>query len=108
MALSLGYVAPAASLANAWDTRMGGALADAVSCNAVVKAFGAEEREDARLGRGRRQMARPHAAHLDSAARSTARSQGAMLLLLRAAIIGLGAAALVAGPAPRPATSPSC
>ena len=50
-ALSLGYVAPAARLANQWDTRMGGALADAVSCNAVVKAFGAEEREDVRLGR---------------------------------------------------------
>ena len=28
---------------------MGGALADAVSCNAVVKAFGAETREEARL-----------------------------------------------------------
>ncbi|WP_447919215.1 ABC transporter ATP-binding protein [Achromobacter aegrifaciens] len=50
-ALSLGYVAPAARLGNAWDTRMGGALADAVSCNAVVKAFGAEEREEARLDR---------------------------------------------------------
>ncbi|WP_292096572.1 ABC transporter transmembrane domain-containing protein, partial [Mesorhizobium sp.] len=30
--LSLGYVAPAARLANSWDTRLGGALADAVSC----------------------------------------------------------------------------
>ena len=33
VAMSLGFVAPAARLANAWDTRMGGALADAVSCN---------------------------------------------------------------------------
>ncbi|MDQ8034205.1 MAG: ABC transporter ATP-binding protein [Bordetella sp.] len=48
--LSLAYVAPAARLANAWDTRMGGALADAISCNAVVKAFGAEDREQRRLG----------------------------------------------------------
>lgn len=47
--LSLAYVAPAASLANTWDTRMGGALADAISCNSVVKAFGAELREEARL-----------------------------------------------------------
>lgn len=47
--MALGYVAPMASLANAWDTRLGGSLADAVTCNAVVKAFGAEEREDARL-----------------------------------------------------------
>lgn len=44
--ISLGIVAPAATLANAWDTRMGGALADAISCNSVVKAFGAEARED--------------------------------------------------------------
>jgi ATP-binding cassette, subfamily B, bacterial len=47
--LSLGFVAPAASLANAWDTRVGGALADAISCNAVVKGFGAEDREEERL-----------------------------------------------------------
>lgn len=49
--LSLGYVAPAARLANAQDTRLGAALADSVTCNAVVKAFGAESREDARLDR---------------------------------------------------------
>ncbi|MDV3253423.1 ABC transporter ATP-binding protein/permease [Devosia sp. BK] len=47
--MSVGYVAPAASLANAWDTRLGGSLADAVSCNSVVKAFGAEHREEERL-----------------------------------------------------------
>ena len=47
---SLFWVAPAAHLSNAWDTRLGGALADAVTCNAVVKAFGAETREEARLG----------------------------------------------------------
>lgn len=49
--LSIGYVGPAARLSNQWDTKMGGALADAVSCNAVVKAFGAETREDSRLMR---------------------------------------------------------
>jgi ATP-binding cassette subfamily B protein len=48
--LSTLWVAPAASLANAWDTKVGGALADAVSCNIVVKGFGAEDREEARLG----------------------------------------------------------
>ena len=47
--LTVTYVAPAASLSNSWDTRTGGALADAVSCNAVVKAFGAEAREEKRL-----------------------------------------------------------
>jgi len=50
VALSMGFVSPAATLANAWDTRLGGALADAVSCNSVVKAFGAETREENRLG----------------------------------------------------------
>src|SRR5690606_9817824 len=44
--LTVTYVAPAATLSNSWDTRTGGALADAVSCNAVVKAFGAESREE--------------------------------------------------------------
>jgi ATP-binding cassette subfamily B protein len=49
--LSTQYIAPAARLSNAWDTRVGGTLADALTCNAVVKSFGAEEREDARLAR---------------------------------------------------------
>ena len=48
-ALSLGFVAPAARLGNAWDTRLGGVLADAITCNPVVKAFGAERREETRL-----------------------------------------------------------
>lgn len=47
--LSVNYVAPAARLANSWDTRVGGSLADSVTCNPVVKAFGAETREDQRL-----------------------------------------------------------
>jgi ATP-binding cassette subfamily B protein len=51
LALTLFIVAPAATLSNAWDTRLGGTLADAVSCNAVVKAFGAETREESRLGK---------------------------------------------------------
>ncbi len=51
IALAVGYVAPAARLSNAQDTRVGGALADSITCNAVVKSFGAESREDARLNR---------------------------------------------------------
>ncbi|MBY3074949.1 ABC transporter ATP-binding protein [Rhizobium laguerreae] len=49
VALSMGFVSPAARLANAWDTKLGGALGDAISCNSVVKAFGAESREEGRL-----------------------------------------------------------
>jgi ATP-binding cassette subfamily B protein len=43
------YVAPSARLSNRQDTRIGASLADAVTCNVVVKAFGAESREDATL-----------------------------------------------------------
>src|SRR6266704_1047678 len=49
VAFSTRYIAPAARVSNAWDTKVGGTLADALTCNAVVKSFGAEAREDARL-----------------------------------------------------------
>ena len=49
--LATRVIAPAATLSNALDTRLGGALSDAIGNNAVVKAFGAEAREDARLAR---------------------------------------------------------
>ena len=48
--VSLRYVAPMNVLSNEADTAVGGALADAITCNSVVKSFGAEEREDARFG----------------------------------------------------------
>jgi ATP-binding cassette subfamily B protein len=51
VSLSLYYVAPAARLSNAKDTRIGAAMADAITCNAVVKSFGAESREDYRLAK---------------------------------------------------------
>jgi len=47
--LATKVLAPAARLSNQWDTRVGGLLADAIGTNAVVKAFAAEAREDARL-----------------------------------------------------------
>lgn len=85
--LSLGYVAPAARLGNIWDTRMGGALADAVGCNAVVKAFGAERREDARLvrliGRWRQRTSRTW-----RRLRVNGGVQGIMLVAMRAVILG--------------------
>jgi ATP-binding cassette subfamily B protein len=43
------WIAPASRLSNQWDTKIGGVLADAIGTNAVVKAFGAEPREDDRL-----------------------------------------------------------
>ncbi|ESZ19963.1 ABC transporter ATP-binding protein [Mesorhizobium sp. L2C084A000] len=85
--LSLGYVAPAASLANSWDSRLGGALADAISCNAVVKGFGAEVREDKRLAKF---IAKWKHRTRRTWVRGTISStiQGMTLVALRAAVIG--------------------
>lgn len=44
------YLAPDYAAANAADTRIGAALADAIGANATVKAFGAEAREESRFG----------------------------------------------------------
>jgi ATP-binding cassette subfamily B protein len=85
--LALGYVAPAARLANTWDTRMGGALADAVSCNAVVKAFGAEEREESRLGTVLEKW-RSRTRRTWNRGTINGAVQGGMLVLMRAAIVG--------------------
>ncbi|CAO4133527.1 ABC transporter ATP-binding protein [Methylorubrum extorquens] len=49
--LATRVIGPAATLSNALDTRLGGALSDTIGNNAVVKAFGAEAREDERLAR---------------------------------------------------------
>ena len=87
--LSTGWVAPAASLANMWDTRMGGALADAISCNAVVKGFGAETREEARLaGVVGKWRSRTNRTWNRGTLNGTA--QQVMLWLMRISIIGTG------------------
>jgi ATP-binding cassette subfamily B protein len=88
VALSLNYVAPAARLANSWDTRIGGALADAISCNPVVKAYGAELREDSRLSgvlakwslRTRRNWVR---------GTTSGTAQQLVLLVMRGSVVGL-------------------
>ena len=86
--LSVGYIGPAARLSNQWDTKTGGALADAVTCNPVVKSFGAELREDARLmsvlGKWRKRTFRTWMRHTKSSS-----GQILALILLRTAVIGL-------------------
>ena len=47
--MAIYYVTPASQLSNSWDTRLSGSLADAITCNATVKSFGAEAREAERL-----------------------------------------------------------
>lgn len=89
VALSMGFVSPAASLANAWDTRLGGALADAVSCNSVVKAFGAEDREESRL---RHVMGKWDKRTRRTWKRGTLSGtiQGFMMVAMQAGILGTG------------------
>src|SRR6266700_7687304 len=85
--LSIRYIAPAARISNAWDTKVGGTLADAMTCNAVVKSFGAEAREDARLAGV---VARWSACVQRTWLRynTTAMAQLAVLLCFRASVIG--------------------
>ncbi len=81
------YIAPAARVSNAWDTKVGGTLADAMTCNAVVKSFGAEAREDARLAHViSRWSARVRRTWLRYT--YTATAQLAVLLCLRGSVIG--------------------
>jgi len=87
LVLSMRYIAPAARVSNAWDTKVGGTLADAMTCNAVVKSFGAEAREDDRLAgviarwRGRVQRTWYRYNHASTA-------QLSVLLCFRASVIG--------------------
>src|ERR1700729_271657 len=81
------YIAPAARVSNAWDTKVGGTLADALTCNAVVKSFGAEAREDTRLarviGRWRARVRRTWLRY-----NYTSTAQLSVLLCLRGSVIG--------------------
>src|SRR6201996_2172678 len=94
--LSIRYIAPAARGSNVWDTRVGGTLADALTCNAVVKSFGAEAREDARLarviGRWRVRVRRTWYRYNYPAA-----AQLSVLLCLRASVIGGAVLLWIAG-----------
>lgn len=87
MAFTMRYVAPAARVSNAWDTKVGGTLADALTCNAVVKSFGAEAREDIRLdgviGRWRKRVRRTWFRYNHAGA-----AQLVVLLCFRASVIG--------------------
>jgi ATP-binding cassette subfamily B protein len=90
------YIAPAARVSNAWDTKVGGTLADALTCNAVVKSFGAEAREDARLARViSRWRVRVRRTWLRY--NNTALAQLSLLLCLRAAVIGGAVLLWIAG-----------
>ena len=85
--LATRVIAPASRLSNALDTRMGGTLSDSLGANSVVKSFGAEAREDARLaavvGKWSRRTRRTWMRHTWSGT-----SQLALLWAVRTAITG--------------------
>ena len=90
------YIAPAARVSNTWDTKVGGTLADALTCNAVVKSFGAEAREDTRLARViSRWRVRVRRTWLRY--NYTAAAQLTVLLCLRASVIGGAVLLWIAG-----------
>ena len=86
--LSLRYVAPVNVVSNAADTAVGGALADAITCNSVVKSFGAEDREDGRFDETaqswRLKSRRAWLRSMDAGA-----VQSLLLLMLLAGLLGL-------------------
>jgi ATP-binding cassette, subfamily B, bacterial len=85
--LSLYYVAPRRRLAAAEDSRLGGAIADAITCNSVVKTTSSEAREDSRLSTvldgWERTGLRSWYASIN-----TAVAQNAMLLVMQALLVG--------------------
>ncbi len=82
------FVSPRNKLNVAADSAMGGAIADAITCNPVVKSFGAEAREDARLGVLTRDWARK-ARRAWRAMDLTMFAQVLVLLLLQVGLLGL-------------------
>lgn len=85
--LSVNYIGPAARLSNSWDSRIGGALADAITCNPVVKSFGNEEREDTRLagviGKWRKRVRRTWRRYT-----IVSSAQLVLLWIMRASVVG--------------------
>jgi len=98
IAMTISYIAPSARISNAWDTKIGATLADALTCNAVVKSFGAEAREDARLDSViNRWQARVSRTWLRGTASGLL--QYVMILCLRGSVIGGAILLWIAGSA---------
>ena len=86
--LAIVYIAPRRRFAVEYDSKLGGALADSITCNALVKTSGAEIREDHRLGGvldiWRRSHIRAWRAGID-----TGMIQATTMLLVQAVLLGV-------------------
>ena len=86
--LTMAYFAPKRREAVEYDTKLGGALADSITCNTLVKATGAEEREDQRLGGVLDAWYRTHI-RCWRAAIDTSVAQMATMLVVQAVLLGV-------------------
>jgi ATP-binding cassette subfamily B protein len=86
--LAVRYISPANVVMNATDSELGGALADAVTCNPAVKSFGAERREDQRLF-AVAELWRLRARHAWTREINGSAAQSAMALLLLGGLLTL-------------------
>jgi ATP-binding cassette subfamily B protein len=87
--LALAWVGPVGRVAQAYDSRLGASLADALGANQVVKAFAAETREDRRFARlVHLWKARVQIAWSRSVA--TGLVQSGLLTLMQATMLGMG------------------
>ncbi|MGI9420333.1 MAG: ABC transporter ATP-binding protein, partial [Geminicoccaceae bacterium] len=86
--LTMAYFAPKRREAVEYDTKLGGALADSITCNALVKASGAEDREDDRLEGVLERWYRTHI-RCWRAAIDTSVAQMATMLIVQAVLLGV-------------------
>ena len=86
--LTMSYFAPKRRAAVEYDTKLGGSLADSITCNALVKSSGAEERENQRLGGV---LDNWHQTHIRCwrAAIDTGVAQSATMLVIQAILLGV-------------------
>jgi ATP-binding cassette subfamily B protein len=86
--LTMTYFAPKRRVAVEYDTKLGGALADSITCNTLVKSSGAEGREDHRLSGV---LDRWHQTHIRCwrAAIDTGVAQSATMLVVQAVLLSV-------------------
>ena len=85
--LAVKYVAPVGQKFNEADSALGASLADTITCNAIVKSFGAESREDGFVGKKLEVFSRDLWAIIIRFA-NTDLAQSVLLTVMQSVIIG--------------------